>query len=223
MGLLVIVAKAMMYNKDDHLPNWHPPIASLLMADKQLLLCPDSFIPCSLGARVRTVTFPKGQADWIASKNEYGVRNRWHFRTQWLLKYEEWFSIPYFQRVTQKRNSFSSNLSSTMSCSLCLAWIIAWDLWLKLTHPLSWERAGKMCLRIYTHPVDLVQCIFFSSLQAVASLSTSHNVHINRDLKLWRWKRQRRRTAPWNDWIRNVIHGKFKSEAHATVDDEFPM
>lgn len=41
-----------------------------------------------------------------------------------------------------------------------------------------------MCLRIYTHPVDLGQCIFFSSLQAVASLSTRHNVRINRDLKL---------------------------------------
>ena len=53
MGLLVIVAKAVMYNKDDHLPNWHPPIASLWMVDKQLLLCPDSFIPCSLGARLK--------------------------------------------------------------------------------------------------------------------------------------------------------------------------
>ena len=40
MGLLVIVAKAMIYNKGDHLPNWHPSITSLWMADKQLLLCP---------------------------------------------------------------------------------------------------------------------------------------------------------------------------------------
>ena len=32
------------------------------------------------------------------------MRNRWHFRTQWLLKKEEWFSIPYFPQVTQKQH-----------------------------------------------------------------------------------------------------------------------
>ena len=36
-----------------------------------------------------------------------------------------------------------------------------------------------MCLRIYTHPTNLGQCIFFSSPQAAASLSISLNVRIN--------------------------------------------
>lgn len=29
-----------MYNKDDHLPNWHPPIASLWMADTAAAIVP---------------------------------------------------------------------------------------------------------------------------------------------------------------------------------------
>lgn len=81
-------------------------------------------------------------------------------------------------------NCFSGNLSSTMTCSLCLAWLIAGEMWLKFTHPdwnvlLSWERKGRMCLRIYTRPTNLGRCISFSSPQAVASLSSSHNVRIN--------------------------------------------
>lgn len=66
-------------------------------------------------------------------------------------------------------NCFSGNFLFMMICSLCLVWLIVGEMWLKFIYfdwnvLLSWERKGRMCLRIYICLMNLGWCIFFSSL-----------------------------------------------------------